>query len=179
LSAIADSSGRDLYPTGIADKLGVFALVTVDEQDDGWHICFTQDSGPESGSVTDAIEHLANAVYREDCAIVEGRVPRARPSGWRLLRGMCRRRRGVIDPYRLHFYQHLPPAGGRRESFDRVALRFKGGYYRNPRWLGYRVIPDCIQSGRSAAEAVPSEGKAIGSSGLTGQCCSAVRWKLR
>jgi hypothetical protein len=62
---LEDFRPRDLYPTGVAGEIGVFALVTIDEQDDGWHICFTQDSGPESGSVTNAVERLATAVYRE------------------------------------------------------------------------------------------------------------------
>jgi hypothetical protein len=143
---------RDLYPSGYRGLLGVRTLVTADEQRDGWHICFmqVQDSGPESGSVTNAIEHLATAVYREACAIAgERALPRERPSGWRSLRGMCRRQGAAVDPCRFYFYQHLPPARGWRESFDRVALRFEDGAYRDPRWLGDRVIPDLIQSGRS------------------------------
>ena len=141
---------RDLYPAGYRGILGVRTLITADEQEDGWHICFMQDSGPESGSVTNSIEHLATGVYREACAITEERMlPREMRSGWRSLCGMCRKQGAVVDPGRLHFYQHLPPARGCRESFDHVALRFEDGAYRDPRWLGYRVIPDLAQSGRS------------------------------
>jgi hypothetical protein len=140
----------DLSPSGYRGILGVRTFITADEQEDGWHICFMQDRGPESGSVTNAIEQLATAVYREACAAAgERMLPRARLSGWASLRGLCRGQGAAVDPGRLHFYQHLPPASGRRESFDRIALRFEGSAYGNPRWLGYRVIPDLIQSGRS------------------------------
>jgi hypothetical protein len=151
---------RDLYPAGYAGELGVWSLMTIDEPLDGWHVCFMQDSGPESGSVTNAIERLATAVYREACAITEQRMPKAGGISELFARRRSRRERAkLLDPGRFNFYQHVPTMGGRRETFDRVVLRFDRGEYRNPEWLGYRVIPQVIQSARFdiAPGAAPSD----------------------
>ena len=124
-------------------------LVTFDAQADGWHICFMQDSGNSKGSVTNEIERLATAVYGEACANGGPWMPKKIGLfGW--LRPRLKRKRPavVVDPCRLHFYQHIPPGPGRREAFDRVALGFELGQYRTPEWLGYPVIPELIQSAR-------------------------------
>jgi hypothetical protein len=113
---------RDLYPAGCGGELGVRTLVAVDEQEDGWHICFMQDSNSLSGSVTNVIERLATAVYREACANAEQRLPKT--GG--LSKVVCPEPRTARparrSQSRFHFYQHLPPAGGVREAFDCIAL---------------------------------------------------------
>jgi hypothetical protein len=134
---------RDLYPAAGSGELGVRTLVTIDEQADGWHICFMKDTISKIGNVTDSFERLATVVYYEACA--HGRPWTPRRSGLFTSLGgrFARRRRATaLDPYRFHFYQHIPPGNGRREAFDRVALGFELGEYRNPEWLGYPVIPE-------------------------------------
>jgi hypothetical protein len=107
------------------------------------------DSGSPGMSVTNAIELLASAVYREACAIAEAEAPRARGlrawSGRGRLSGQPSAR---LDPWRFHFYQHVPPGQSSREEFDRVALRFADGAFNDPQWIGYPIIPKLIQSAR-------------------------------
>jgi hypothetical protein len=53
---------RYMYPGGYAGDTGAWALVTIDEQADGWHVCFIHHWGSHGLSVTNAIEKLATAV---------------------------------------------------------------------------------------------------------------------
>jgi hypothetical protein len=142
-------SERKLYPGGYAPGNGVPTLMTVDEREDGWHVCFMHDSGSPGMSVTNAIELLASAVYREACAIAEAETPQA--NGLRAWFGrgrVSRQPSALLDPRRFHFYQHTPPGQSSREEFDRVALRFADGAFNDPQWIGYPVIPKLIQSAR-------------------------------
>jgi len=160
LSAFADASAprlsrywrefmpRELYPQGYAGTSGVRTLMTVDEQPDGWHVCFMHDWKQVGTSVTNAIEALANAVYREACALAgQPLQPATGLRAW-LLRWRTAGR-PQIDPARFHFYLHIPPRGlGVRESFSRVELSFKNGRYGEPKWLFYSVVPAAIRSAR-------------------------------
>ncbi|WP_159013941.1 hypothetical protein [Acidisoma sp. S159] len=140
---------RELYPGGAAGTAGVWTLMTVDAQVDSWHVCFTHRWGSPGISVTNAIERLATAVYREASAIA------AQPSSGRVGPGfrigrLLGRKPALLDPGRFHFYDHTPPApsGGWREDFSWVALRFENGEFKNPEWQHYQVIPHVIQSAR-------------------------------
>ncbi len=138
----------DLYPGGFARGPGVRTLITADQQEDGWHVCFMHDWNSPGMGVTNAIERLATALYREAAA---GRWPPAkrRWSAW--LAHRLVRPKPAVAPYpgRFHFYQHIPPKPeGGRETFDRVLLRFWQGEYRDPEWFGYKIIPEVIQSAR-------------------------------
>jgi hypothetical protein len=154
---------RDLYPVGHAGTAGVWTLITRDEQADGWHVCFMHDWGSRGISVTNVIERLATAVYREASAIAAQQPSgRAGPGVWigRLLGHKPAR----LDPARFHFYEHMPPApsGGLREDFARVVLHFENGQFTRPQWLHYPVIPQAIQSARSdcAQDVAPMNGVA-------------------
>jgi hypothetical protein len=99
--------------------------------------------------VTNAIELLANAVYREACAIAEAGTPQVRGlRAWFARRRLSRPRAVFLDPRRFHFYQHIPSGQSSREEFDRVALHFADGAFNDPLWIGYPVIPKLIQSAR-------------------------------
>jgi hypothetical protein len=60
-----DFEPLDLRPDGYANDPRVSTLMTIDEQADGWHVCFMHRWGSRGVSVTNAIEELATAVYRE------------------------------------------------------------------------------------------------------------------
>lgn len=140
---------RDLYPAGYAGWAGVQTLMTTDEQADGWHVCFMHRWGSPGVSVTNAIERLATAVYREACAFAaQQSAGRAGPGAW--IGRLLGRKPVLLDPGRFHFYEHTPPApgGGLREDFARVVLRFEEGEFHEPQWRHYRVIPQAIQSAR-------------------------------
>lgn len=140
---------RDLYPTGYAGWAGVRTLMTIDEQTDGWHICFMHRWGSPGDSVTNTIDRLATAVYREACAFAaQQSAGRAGPGAW--IGRLLGRRPALLDPRRFHFYEHTTPApsGGLREDFARVVLHFEEGEFSQPQWRHYRVIPQAIQSAR-------------------------------
>lgn len=144
-------SPRELYPTGYTDGAGTRTLVTADEQPDGWHICFMHDWDSTGVSVTTTIERLATAIRREACALAEQQAPAAGGlRGWLRPHRAARARGAMLAPDRFHFYQHIPPRGdvGLREQFNRVALEFRHGRYRAPKWAAYGVIPKAVQSAR-------------------------------
>jgi hypothetical protein len=111
--------------------------------------------------VTNVIERLATAVYREACANAEQRLPKTGGPSEVVCPEPRTARTARRSQSRFHFYQHLPPAGGVREAFDCIALRFEDDEYRDPRWFGYPVIPELIQSARFdiARDASPSDAK--------------------
>lgn len=155
---------RDLYPVGYA-LAGVETLMTIDEQDDGWHVCFMHDWNAQGASVTNSIKALADAVYREAHANATSQTPEIKGMGaWIGRRQQARKRAAILDPARFHFYEHIPPHGqSGRESFARVLLTFEEGRYRAPRWIHYPIIPQAIQSARfdcavlsAAAPSVPA-----------------------
>ena len=102
--------------------------MTIDEQADGWHVCFMH------------------------CIARHAPLPRPRASGraglgaW--IGRLLDRKSTLLDPERFHFYQHTPPAEGMREAFERVVLRFEEGEFREPKWRRYPVIPCAIESAR-------------------------------
>jgi hypothetical protein len=123
--------------------------MTTDEQTDDWQICFTHTWGSRGIGVTNAIERLARAVYREASAFAAQQPPeRVGPGLW--IGRLLGRKPALLDPARFHFYGHTPPAPGGtlREDFSRLALRFEDGEFKNPEWRHYRVIHKVIQSAR-------------------------------
>lgn len=144
-------SPDELYPTGYTGGAGTRTLVTVDEQDDGWHVCFMHDWGSVGISTPNAIDRLATAIYREARALAEQQAAASGGiRGWVERRRAARARAAMLAPDRFHFYQHIPPRGetGLQEQFDRVALEFRDGRYRAPEWAAYGMIPTLVQSAR-------------------------------
>ena len=141
-------SAWELYPGSTAEDPRTHTIMTTDRQADGWHVCFTHCWG-RGRSVTNAIEHLATAVYREACAIAAQTAPKAVG-----LRGWFTRFRDrgkpALDPSQFHFYDHMPPPpdGGVGEDFCRVLLQFEKGMFQRPEWKRYRIVSDAIQSSR-------------------------------
>jgi hypothetical protein len=140
-------SPRDLYPQGYAPS-GVRTLVTVDEIEDGWHICFMQDGGSPGVSVTNAIGRLATAFFREANAIAEQQLQHGGKKGLRAWYARWTRHKHapLLNPDLFHFYQHLPPTAHLKEDFDCVTLRFENGEYRQPEWVHFETVPAIVQS---------------------------------
>ena len=140
---------------------GARALVTVDLQADGWHVCFMQEPEVKGVSVTNCIETLATCLYREirKTAGVDGvRYPNplATARHW----WTTRRLRTDCAPDRFHFYQHTCSTPNLREEFDRVLLRFEKRQFHNPNWIGFKVVPDVIQRARHNCEQAESQPRA-------------------
>ena len=154
-------SSDELYVSGHYGSSGARALVTVELQADGWHVCFMQEPDVKGVSVTNSIETLATCLYREirRRAGVDGvRFPN--PLATLRHRWATRHLRVALAPDRFHFYQHTCAVPGMSEDFDRVQLRFEEGKFRNPKWIGFKVIPAVIQQARyecdrDAAAATP------------------------
>ena len=139
----------ELYPRRYTCGSGVRTLVTTDQQEDGWHVCFMQDWNSPGAPVAHMIAELASVIYREACATAEQSAPVSGFSGWLAHRVARRRPETIPDPDRFQFYQHIPPnPRGERERFERVALRSEGGDFRESNWFEYPVIPKVIQSAR-------------------------------
>ena len=153
----------ELYPGRYARGSGVRTLITVDQQEDGWHICFMQDWSSPGAPVAHMIAELASVIYREACATAGQPAPASGFSGWLAQRLVRRSSTTVLDPGRFHFYQHIPPnPQGCRETFERVTLRLEEGEYRGPDWSRYPVIPKVIQSARlECAVKNPPPGKQV------------------
>lgn len=65
-------TGQDLYPGGYrTEDICVSALVTVDELEDGWHICFMHDPSNYNTGIVGVFERLATVIYREARQIAE------------------------------------------------------------------------------------------------------------
>jgi hypothetical protein len=122
--------------------------MTTHRQADGWHVCFTH-CWRRGRSVTNAVDHLATAVYREACAIAEQTaLKRVGLRGW--FTRLRDRGKPALDPSQFHFYDHMPPPpdGGVGEDFCRMLLQIEKGAFQKPEWQRYPVVPDAIQSAR-------------------------------
>lgn len=154
-------SGRDLYPRGyVEDWFLVRTLVTVDELEDGWHVCFMQDAGHPSPSVTNTIERLAAAVLREARSIAEHQ----RPTGLLAsLRRLWPAKPGLAEPSpdRFHFYEHVPAEAAHHtgESFCFVRMGFEDGAFKRPEWEEYGVVPAAIRDARASCAAPGAPGR--------------------
>ncbi|TDH62397.1 hypothetical protein E2C06_12380 [Dankookia rubra] len=174
LQAFADSSRvrsswrqfkeQDVYPEGYSRWDGAFVstLITVDELDDGWHVCFMQDPSHTSPSVVNVFERLATAVFREAKQIAAGQEA----TGLLERIGRLVRPRPAPSPDRFHFYEHIPAAAGGGmilETFERVALRFNDGAYRDPEWRSpaYQTIPEALRNAPVACARTADAGSQV------------------
>lgn len=142
-------SGDELCSCGYCGSSGARALVTIDEQADGWHVCFMQEPEVRGVSVTNCIETLATCLYREARVLtgVDGiRYPN--PLARLRHRWATRHLRAAFAPTQFHFYQHTCAVPGLPENFDRVLLRFEEGHFHDPEWVGFKVMPEAIQQAR-------------------------------
>lgn len=173
LRAFADSSRvrsswrefreQDLYPEGYRRWDGAFVstLVTVDELDDGWHVCFMQDPSHPSPSIVNEFERLATAVFREAKQIT------ARQAAGLLGRiGNLVRPRPALSPDRFHFYEHIPAAAGGGmipETFEGIALTFSRNAYTDPQWKSpeYRTIPEALRNAPVACARTADAGSRV------------------
>ncbi len=144
-----DFSARDLHPAGIYNGSGARALLTVDEQTDGLHVCFMHEAEVKGVSVTNCIEWLATCIFREARGLSGSDADQGRGFLSRLANGWAtRERRAALRPDRFHFYQHTVPLPGMGEKFDRVVLRFENGEFRCPEWVRCDMVPAIIQQAR-------------------------------
>jgi len=79
--------------------------MTIDEREDGCHVCFMHDWSGVGVSVTNAIERLATAVHREACGIADQQAPRTRGMrAWFARHSAARAQPPNLDPARFHLY---------------------------------------------------------------------------
>ena len=156
---------RPLTPM-LVDMDGCEVLVTADQRDNEYYICFTQDSNmvkddPTSGKgklwVQYEIEALATTMYKRAGISQEEKTIYRFPSGAVTygIKGMLARLANVFaisNPERqgapsgqFHFYIHHPPEHGIPEQFLRADMDFKHGEFRNAKFHPYDVVPAVIQ----------------------------------
>lgn len=137
-------SPDELYPEGYGK--GGTALVSVEERDDGFHVCFGQDLDFPGQLPSQYFLLFAAAFYREVNALHAPLASKGFVAWFRRWRG-----KGAPASYpaeRFHFYLHVPPQNGLKECFDRVMLRFEGGKFHEDLWVTFKSIPAVIQSAR-------------------------------
>lgn len=135
-------SPDELYPEGYGK--GGTALVTADELEDGFHVCFGQDLSFPGQLPSQYFPLFAAALYREVNALHELPASNSFVAWFRRRRG-----KGMPAAYpaeRFLFYLHVPPQNGLKEHFDRVMLRFEGGKFHEDSWATFKSIPAVIQS---------------------------------
>lgn len=131
----------DLYPNAPGCSYGfsgVTTLITADHRADGWHFCLSQDN--QGGSVVNNIERIASTIVREWTDIED----KLKPLFIRVLPKFLKKDRMPG----LHFYQHVMPENGFRESFGPVELDYQNQKFTNPRWQHYSTIPKLVQDAR-------------------------------
>ena len=76
--------------------------------------------------------------------IAEQGIPPHRVLSWK-----TRHLWAAFAPGRFHFYQHTCAVPSLPEGFDQVLLRFEEGKFTDPKWVGFKVVPEAIQQARN------------------------------
>ncbi len=165
------SSKGDLHRNMVG---GCDVLVTVDQRDGEYHVCFSQEAGlPENGyAVQHWIAELATAVYHRVRLVQEAkdRQPKladgsdvSREAG-----DLSEIANEVADPNsrvrpdQFSFYIHHPPAHMQQEQFFRVDLNAGENGYERPQFLAtqctrYNVMPAAIQEAYRSTQYAQAE----------------------
>ncbi|MBI1302067.1 MAG: hypothetical protein GC137_10520 [Alphaproteobacteria bacterium] len=160
---------------------GCDVLVTIDQRDGEYHICFTQSNEMwrEGGlAVQREIERLATAAFnrfrlQEAMQKAQEKKPlivSAANAVKGLLTKACNavafRKTPDVDPRQFHFYIHHPPADLQREKFLTVTMGFESREFHSPEFQQHDVVPATIQKAYkdmryAPANAEVSEQKAL------------------
>lgn len=147
------------YNPGVTRDWHSHTLVTVDQREGEYHICFMHDPDTRrsGGSPTNFIEDLASTMYRRALALHEGNQEPKLPAVTSFsIRGLlssamksASKFAGKDDkprPEQFSFYIHVRPEYTMRESFCRVDMDFDGQGFSNPKFNQFDVIPEIIQN---------------------------------
>lgn len=147
------------YNPGLTNNWHSHSLVTVDQRDGEYHICFMHDPDTHrgGGSPMNFIEDLATTMYRRALAQHEANKKTALPSSENgfsvrgLLSSVMKTASAFISddtprPYQFHFYIHVRPQHTMKEIFCRVDMEAgRNGFY-DPDFKHFDVIPERIQN---------------------------------
>lgn len=150
-------SGRELDPDGYFSSSGAATLITVDEQVDGWHVCFMQAAEVRGVSVTNCFELLATCIYREARSLAGVSDTHRNPLKRLVRRWTAREHNDRFAPGRFHFYQHSVANQTFPETFDRVGLSFDEGKFHSLEWTGFKLVPQAVQQAREECERAQAE----------------------
>lgn len=146
------------YNPGLTNNWHSHSLVTVDQRNGEYHICFMHDPDTHrgGGSPMNFIEDLATTMYRRALTLHEPDKKSSQPSndsGFSmkgLLSSVMKRASAIIGddtprPEQFHFYIHVRPQHTMRETFCRVDMEVgRNGFY-DPDFKHFDVIPEIIQ----------------------------------
>ena len=119
----------------------ISTLVTTEIEGNKLRVCFMHDPEHRGLAPTNAIEYLADTIYREARQLSAPQNLRERFAGKR-----------AVDPSQFEFYIHVPPECAPREMFARVDMSYQSGNFVFPKWEHLTTIPEKIQSARFEAE---------------------------
>lgn len=143
-------SHEELYGTrGSYIDRGVTTMVSVDQREGEYHICFSEPHKIIGNSATNTIENLATAMHRR---INENPSQESsqRKGIWENLRSqlvaaITGKAADALRPDQLHFYLHNGPYVSFGERFGPVKMDFHNGVFQNPKFGQYDVMPESIQ----------------------------------
>ncbi|MEM7618670.1 MAG: hypothetical protein AAF244_04730 [Pseudomonadota bacterium] len=146
------------YNPGVTNDWHSHTLVTVDQREGEYHICFMHD--PEThrggGAPMNFIEDLASTMYRRAIASHEANKKPALSADGKgfSVRGLLSSfMKGASSlgsndaprPEQFNFYIHVRPEHTMKEIFCRVDMDFDGNGFHDPNFKHFDVIPEIIQ----------------------------------
>lgn len=170
-SAWQDFDIRELHPDGYFPRGGhVHTLVTIDQRDGEYHICFMQDPDKLRGGSPVQYEAagLATVMYqRIYMAQMQEKQKTLALPGSSMVRGLLSRLTNLVSepaektpemhPGQFNFYLHTRPHKYWGETFQRVDMDFENGRFTNPDHQHLHVIPEILQKAYSAQKDVSAK----------------------
>jgi len=147
------------YSPGVTNNWHSHTLVTVDQREGEYHICFMHDPDIHrgGGSPMNFIEDLSSTMYRRALALHEtNKKPvlsfdKIGFSVKGLLSSIMKSASSFINdddkprPEQFNFYVHVRPQPTMEEIFCRVDMQFDGNSFRDPDFNHFEVIPEIVQ----------------------------------
>lgn len=174
-SAWQEFDMKELHPGGYYPRGGhVHTLVTVDQRENEYHICFMQDPDIERGGfyVEGEIAALATAMFnRVQGAHAEKTLPKSLPGAVSKIKGWLSSLVNIasapdeelpgIHPHQFHFYVHHRPIPLHRERFLVVDMKFENERFgmEDVSFVHYDVIPSVIQKAYKDKTVISNEAK--------------------
>ncbi|GJL85309.1 MAG: hypothetical protein DHS20C02_10840 [Micavibrio sp.] len=146
---------EELHPGWVRrfDSEHVHTLITIDQRDGEYHICFTVDPDPSrSGSmgVQHEIEALATTMYKRALNDFKPEKPNEKTGLSYIMSELGKSTKNfaksyTIQPEQFHFYIHHVPNPHFPEKFFRMDMDYSFGEFRDAQFHQHKVIPEIIQ----------------------------------
>jgi hypothetical protein len=148
------------YNPGVTNNWHSHSLVTVDQREGAYHICFMHDPDTHrgGGAPMNFIEDLASTMYRRAIALHEANTKPVLSSnevGFSVKGLLSSIMKGASSfvrdgdkprPEQFNFYIHVRPQYTMEEIFCRVDMQFDGNRFHEPNFKHFDTIPEILQN---------------------------------